>query len=188
MAVLALVAALPVHGDQEVWNSAHVVGGDYGRCYAKSVPSESYRGKGVTRVFRVSDSEDALVQSYNWFSQQIHIACNLSNGLTPTGISVVRFGPWARGHRASADQLAIAFYFKGGTLKEYSTLDIAGCAENVSASVSHYTVIEEVIGYRWLGGNRASFDVKTTDGKTLSFDPATGEFRKSAEAGRQLGR
>lgn len=148
-----------------------------GAATPKSIPAESYGGKGTTHVLRVTDSRDTLAHSYDWFSQTIHIACNVSDDLTPTGISVVRFGPWARGHTASASHLAIGFYFKEKKLKEYSTLDIAGSPENVSASVSHYTVFEEVLGYRWLSGNKAVFDVKTTDGRTLSFDPATGELR-----------
>jgi len=69
----------------------------------------------------------------------------------------------------------------GGDAKEYSTLDIAERADNVSASVSHYTVIEEGIGYRRLGGNKASFEVRTTDGRVLSFDAATGERKKTSD-------
>jgi hypothetical protein len=177
LVVTAIAAGGSAYGDQEASNTTHVVASQYGRCYAKSVPAESYGGKGTTHILRVTDSQDTLAHSYDWFSQTIYIACNVSDDLTPTGISVVRFGPWARGHTASLGHLAIGFYFKGKKLKEYSTLDIAGNPENVSASVSHYTVFEKVLGYRWLGGNRAVFDVKTTDGRTLSFDPATGELR-----------
>ncbi|MDA1314545.1 MAG: hypothetical protein O2968_14490 [Acidobacteria bacterium] len=179
VAVLAtlIAAAGAAYGDQEASNTAHVAASEYGRCYVKSVPAESYGGKGTTHVLQVSDSQDTVVHSYDWFSQRVQIACNVSDGLTPTGVSVVRFGPWARGRTASSEHLAIGFYFKGKKLKAYSTLDIAGDPENVSSSVSHYTVFEEVLGYRWLGGNKAVFEVKTTDGRTLAFDPATGELR-----------
>lgn len=175
VALLAtLIAAASAYADQEASNTTHVAASEYGRCYAKSVPTERYGAKGTTLVWQVSDAQDTLVHSYDWFSQRIHLACNVSDGLTPVGISVVRFGPWARGRAASREHFAIGFYFKGKKLKEYSTLDIAGDPENVSASVSHYTVIEEVLGYRWLEGNKAVFEVKTNDGRTLSFDAATG--------------
>ncbi|HUG81936.1 MAG TPA: hypothetical protein VML01_09750 [Bryobacterales bacterium] len=182
MRVVALLATLIAAGgaayaDEEASNTAHVAASEYGRCYAKSVPAESYGGKGTTNVFLVGDSQDTLAHSYDWFSQRVWIECNVSDGLTPTGVSVVRFGPWARGHAASSGHLAIGFYFKGKMLKDYSTLDIAGDPENVSTSVSHYTVFEEVRGYRRLGGNEAVFEVKTTDGRTLAFDAATGELR-----------
>ncbi len=91
------------------------------------------------------------------------------------GIAVVSMGPWARGHQASADALALAFHFDGKTVREYSTLDIAGRPDNVSASVSHYTVIEEVLGFRWVRGNEYVFEVRTTDGRMLAFDAVTGE-------------
>ncbi len=171
-----LLWALPALGDDEAGNVAVVRASEYGQCSAKSVPDELYGTAGTTTVFRVAKDKDMTVHSYDWFSQQIFIECNVSDSKTPTGVSVVRLGPWARGHAARADQLAMGFYFKGQMLKEYSTLDIAGSPENVSASVSHYTVIEKVLGYRRLGGNRASFDVKTVDGRTISFDASSGEM------------
>lgn len=149
---------------------------EYGQCYAKSVPDELYGSAGSTTVFLVGKDRDVPAHSYDWFSQQIFIECNVSDSITPTGVSVVRLGPWSRGHVAGADQLAIGFYFKGQMLKEYSTLDIAGSPENVSTSVSHYAVFEKVLGYRQLGGNRALFNVETVDGRTISFDAVSGEI------------
>ena len=89
---------------------------------------------------------------------------------------MVRLGPWPRGHKATSDHLAIGFNFKGNVLREYSTLDIAGAPDKVSRSVSHYTVIRKVLGFRSLGGNEYAFDIETTSGKTLSFDPSSGEI------------
>ena len=168
----------PLYGDQEAGNTPHVRASEYGRCYAKSVPHESYGSEGVTQIFRVGEDKDVLLHVYPWFSQSIHLVCNVSDSKTPVGVSVVRFGPWARGRQAREDHLAVGFYFKGTKVKEYSTLRIAGTPDNVSASVSHYTVIDEVIGFRWLRANEYAFDVRTTDGRTLSFDPVTGEVRE----------
>lgn len=108
--------------------------------------------------------QDSLLASYDWFSRRIFLECNVASGDGPVALSVVRFGPWARGQEAKAQDLALAFYRGPRLLRRYSTLDIAGRPSNVSASVSHYTVIDSVIGYRWVDGNRYRFDVRRTDG------------------------
>ena len=174
--ILLAAACCPLYGDEEGSNIPHVQAAQYGQCYAKSVPAELYGSKGTTHVFRVGRDRDVPLTTYDWFSQRIYLTCNVSDNKTPVGVSVVRLGPWPRGHAASADHLSIAFYFKGKELRKYSTLDIAGKPDNVSRSVSHYTVIEKVLGYRRLSGNQSAFEVGTTDGRLVSFDLATGEI------------
>lgn len=176
MRVLLLAALLsaPLRADEEAANTAHVAASEYGRCYAKSVPAESYGNRGKTQVFRVTEDEDELVESYDWFSQSIYLVCNASDSTGPTGIALVSLGPWPRGEAANADTLALGFHYKGRTVREYSTLDIAGRAENVSRSVSHYTVIGEVAGFQRTRGNEYVFEIRTTDGRTLRFNAATG--------------
>jgi hypothetical protein len=102
--------------------------------------------------------------------------CNVGRPNEQVGTSVVQFGPWARGSRANANDLALAFYFGGKLARRYSTLDIAGSPDHVSSSVSHYTVISRVEGYKWRGSNFYAFEVVTVDGRTLSFDPTTGDM------------
>ncbi len=181
--------------DQEASNVAHVAAGPYGRCYAKSIPRHDYdpeggtRQQGRTEIYQVADSEDVLVQQYDWFSQVLFVRCR--NGSEPV---VVRVGPWHRGHNPRLDHLAIAFYQGGKLIKRYSTLDIAGNEKaekgafskykNVSASVSHYTVfaslpeltkITETIGSTFT----QDWVIKATtiDGRALVFDIETGELR-----------
>ena len=162
--------------DQEASNVPHVTASDAGRCYAKSIPADLYGGEGTTTVYRVESGPDVRLHTFEWFTQQLYIECNVAPADGAVGVSVVRFGAWARGREARSDELAIAFYFDGRLRKRYSTLDIAGTPENVSTSVSHYTVFEAVDAYRSTGaGNRFEFVVQTTDGRTLHFDPATGE-------------
>ena len=163
--------------DDEASNVPHVAASSYGRCYAKAVPDSLYGQAGRTRAYWVRARQDSLLASYDWFSQRIFLECNVASGDGPVALSVVRFGPWARGQEAKAQDLALAFYRGPRLLRRYSTLDIAGRPSNVSASVSHYTVIDSVIGYRWVDGNRYRFDVRRTDGQVLSFDPATGGRR-----------
>ena len=174
---IALTAvAVAVRADSEAPNTAHVAASEYGRCYVKSVPDDWHGQKGTTRVYQVGAAEDTLLHTFDWFSQRIHIECFVSPPSGPVQTAVVRFGPWARGHQANDRQLALAFYFGGELKRRYSTLDIAGTPDNVSRSVSHYTVIEAVDGFRWLGSaNRYEFVVRTSDGRTLRFDPSTGE-------------
>ena len=175
--VIVLAASCHLlYADQEASNIPHVQAAKHGQCYAKSVPAELYGSNGTTTILRVGRDRDIPLMAYDWFSQRTFLSCNVSDDKTPVGVSVVRLGPWPRGHAATADQLAIAFYFKGEELRTYSTLDIAGQPDNVSRSVSHYTVIEKVLGYKWLSGNRYAFEVRTTDGRLLSFDPATGDM------------
>jgi hypothetical protein len=177
MRALLLVAlvCVPLMADDEAGNSPHVATSEYGRCYAKSVPAERYGNDGTTQVFTVTEEEDLLVHTYDWFSWTIHLVCNASDSKRPTGIAAVSTGPWARGHEASADVLAVAFHFDGETVREYSTLEIAGTPANVSQSVSHYTVIEAVLGFRWVRSNEYVFEVRTVDGRLLAFDPITGD-------------
>lgn len=172
-ALLCLLGPL-LQADQEAGNVAHVQASEYGRCYAKSVPSERYGNSGTTTVFRVTRSADEPLHEFNWYAPQLRLACNVSDGKTPVGVSIVQFGPWQRGHQASKDHLALAFYFKGEKVAEYSTLDLSGAPANVSASVSHYVVITTIEGYEFQAGNQAVFRLKTQDGRTLSFDPTTG--------------
>jgi hypothetical protein len=178
-AVLLLVfaAAIPeAAADTEAVNQPQVTAGPYGECYVKSVPSGDWGQGGVTRLYRVTAQDDELVATYDWYSQQIHVRCHaMRNGVA--GVSVVRLGPWARGHEASSEDLALALYFDGEFLASYSNLDIAGTPDNVDASVSHYMVFEEVVGFRYGEADRYEFSIRASDGRILAFDTATGERR-----------
>lgn len=176
LTLLILVHTFVVFADDEASNVPHVTASQYGQCYARSIPAELYGEKGRTRVYRVGADNDVLLHTFDWFSQRIFLECNVSPQSGPVGVSLVRLGPWSRGHEASDDHLGIAFYFKGELVRKYSTLDLAGAAENVSGNVSHYRVIDSVDGYQSSGtGNRYEFVIRLTDEKILRFDPATGE-------------
>jgi hypothetical protein len=167
--LMMIFGAAPASADEEASNVAYVKTSKYGRSYAKCIPSEPYGSKGVTKVYLVREGEDQLESSYPWYSKEVYLSDR------PGGVSVVRLGPWARGQTAKREDLAIGFYFSGGTLKEYSTLDIAGMPDNVGRSVSHYTVFKEVAGYRETEGG-AAFDVVAVDGRVISFDVRTSEI------------
>ena len=174
---------------------ADVAAGPYGRCYAKSVPDHLYdpvdepRQQGRTMVYRVGNSQDVLVQTFDWFSQRLFVRCGAADN-----IAVVRIGPWHRGHDPHPDHLAIAFYKGGELVKRYSTLDISGVEKaqsgsqsiyrNVSASVSHYTAFgsaPEMVKITTVSGavfvDNWVIKAKTVDGRLLTFELETGGLR-----------
>ena len=185
--VFAAVAAVAAPGaprrDDEASNIPHVAASGYGRCYAKAVPDSLYGQRGRTLVYWVRAREDSLVARHEWYSQRVYLECNVAAPDGRVGLSVVRMGPWPRGGRARAEDLALAVYRDGRLLRRYSTLDLAGRPDRVAASVSHYQVIDSVLGYRELPGNRFHFVVRTVDGRSIAFDAATGARLASAGVG-----
>lgn len=165
--------------DDEAANSPYLASGARdpairGDCYVVARPDDDYEQTGTTEIYLYptpSFSKARPRMRYDWYSQRVYVDCGFSRQ-GKQGISVVRMGPWARGHLANERQLAIAFYLDGRMLARYSTLDIAGAPDNVLRSKSHYEVFGQVPG--WVDGNR-SFVVITVDGRKLSFDPATGK-------------
>jgi hypothetical protein len=167
--LIMIFGAAPASADDEASNVAYVKASKYGRSYAKCIPAELYGSKGWTKVYLVREGEDQLESSYPWYSNEVYLSD------MPGGVSVVRLGISVRGLSAKREDLAIGFYFSGKTLKEYSTLDIAGTPDNVGRSVSHYTVFKEVAGYRETKGG-AIFDVVAVGGRVSSFNVRTGEI------------
>lgn len=177
-AAILIILSPTAFADEEASNSVHVVSATYGTHYAKSIPAENSGTKGQTQIYRVTKDKDELEHTYDWFASQIYLQG------TAKGTAVVRLGPWARGHEAGKDDLAIAFYLNGKLLKGYSTLDIAGKPDKVQSSTSHYSVLGKVSGFRWIDSNDYAFDVTGPDDKTISFDISTGEIipREAARA------
>jgi len=188
LSALVCAASSDAYADCEVSNVPYVATDDYGRCFAHSIPDNFYGTDGRTDVYLVGDNRllgDGLtpLHSYDWFAQQIYVACNVSDGKGTVAPIVVQVGPWPRGHAPNDETLAIAFHYNGETLAEYSTLDIAdGDPANASCSVSHYTVIEKIEGFSGLYGEVARFTVTTVDGRRLSFDVTSGALIKTEKA------
>lgn len=171
--------AITALADQEASNRVYVKASTYGQFYAKCIPHERYGLKGTTKVYQVGKEEDVLIQTYDWYSPRIFLEGFLG---TPR-VYVVQMGPWQRGRKASAEHHAIAFYKNDKLLKKYSTLDIAGAEDNVSSSVSHYTIFSKVLGFRRPFGDQLIFDVETHGGRIISFDTETGTvITKNEEA------
>jgi hypothetical protein len=186
-----LLSAWRLHADSESGNWPFVAAATtdgttwHGGYYAKCIPGKLFGTNGVTRVYRVEKERDVLVHTYDWYSAHIYVSG------ANRKVSVVRFGPWSRGHRASSNDLALALYYDGKLLRSYSTLDIAGRTDNVQSSVSHYGWYKRVIGY----GHNASppsvnltygFSIETLDSRTLCFDVTTGELLKNARRVRSI--
>jgi hypothetical protein len=179
------MACAVLAADQEASNTPFIRADQWGRCYAKAVPSESYGAKGTTKVYMVQPGDDALLYTFDWYSNNIYLQCVVGRPNEQIGLSLVRFGPWARGRDASTEDVALAFYFRGQLVRQYSTLDIAESAANVSRSRSHYSVIKTVYGYRPQRSTFSTFEVLTADGRRLVFDPTTGAILSTSNPARQ---
>jgi hypothetical protein len=125
-------------------------------------------------LFTCHYTSDKLAYTYDWYAGRLFLECNVGAAGEPAEFTIARLGPWSRGQRASASDLAIAFYRGDRLLKRYSSLDIAGSADNVSASESRYSVFESYDGFHWKTGNEYAFHAWIVDGRELSFDAATG--------------
>jgi hypothetical protein len=176
-AALGWLALTPGAADQEGGNRAYVTASESGQFYAKSVPREAYGLEGSTRIYQVGSPDDVLLHTYDWYTPRIF----LEGFLGTRDVYVVQTGPWPRGARASPDHLALAFHKNGAPIRRYSTLEIAGRPENVSASVSHYVVFRRLAGFRRPYGNQLVFDAELHDGRTLTFDADTGAIWSRAE-------
>ena len=150
--------------DDEASNRPYVTASEGGQFYARSIPAESYGLRGRTEIYRVAE-KDRLLHTYDWYSPRLFL-----EGRGEGSVTVIQMGPWHRGHQATKEALALAIHRDGALLRRYSTLDIAGAPDNVSASVSHYVVFEEIHGIRADRGGLSWFETRTTDGRTLTFD------------------
>jgi hypothetical protein len=137
--------------------------------YVKSVPDESYGQKGKTQVFSVGRESDKLIGEYGWYANEIWIG-------GPGDATLVRFGPWPRGHQPQDGDLAIGIYRNGKTIREYSTAEMQNAGSGVSKSVSHYQVFTQRLGFRWVTDNTHVFEVKGASGKLFTFDLETGNI------------
>lgn len=151
----------------------HVVAGESGTCYARSIPEKGGgdAASGKTTVYLVTEDEDRELYSFDWYSPILYISCNSGESTDPLNIAVVRRGgPWPAEGGPSEEHTALEFYFRGELQRRYSTLDIARNAENVLRTVSWYFVFDSV-GFE----DPDLFSALTTDGRTMFFDPTTGE-------------
>jgi len=171
--------------DDEAYPTIHVAanGPWYAKCVPVDVPNHADRinpddlqWKGKTFVYMAKADRDELLYTFDWFSPKIYIS---RHG------DIVRIGKWPEGTKASAKALAISFYSSGKLAAAYSTLDLAGSERNVQASVSHHTVIQEIVGFvrifKKVGRDTLTndpgygFEIVLHDGQRLVFDPSTGK-------------
>jgi len=167
-AAMALLLGMRAWADSEAPNRVYVTAAPYGQFYAKSIPEGRGDTEGRTEIYQVGEP-DKLIHTYPWYSQNVYLF-----GWSGGDVYAVQTGPWQRGYEASSEHLALAFYRNGALVKKYSTLDIAGKPNNVSRSISHYTVIREIIGFSRPVGQTVYLEVRTEDGRVLAFDLTTG--------------
>lgn len=171
LAVLLISTNMIARADQEASNGPLVRASTYGVIYARSVPDEDYGQEGTTLVYYVGYDEDTLLSIYDWYASEIYIGgCG--------DATVVRFGPWHRGREPRDDHLAIGIYRDGVTVAEYSTLELYEMGNGISASVSHYQIFQDRLGFRWIDGNSYVYEVEGMSGDMFIFDLDTGDIIK----------
>jgi hypothetical protein len=172
--------------DQEPSRILYVVAN--GAWYAKCIPLGKYsplssssneHERGKTLIYLAGNEMDRLIYTLDWYSPRIFITGKGG------GVSIVRLGKWPSGQKASEKDLAISFYRKDKIIASYSTLDLAGAESNVSTSVSHYTVIKEIVGFvnifKRIGRDTLTndpdygFEVVLHDDRHVVFDLNTGK-------------
>ena len=168
--IAALTWALPAWGDEEASNRIYLTTSQGGQFYARSIPAESWGSKGRTEIYQVG-AKDTLLHTYDWYSPQVYL-----EGSRGGSVHVVQMGPWHRGREANERDLALAIYQDGKLLKKHSTLAIAGAPGNVSASMSHYVVFEDIKGFQADRGGFYFFEAEAIDRKRLRFDVETGQI------------
>lgn len=169
LATLLISYTMIANADQEASNGPLVRSSDYGIIYAKSIPEEDYGQEGTTLIYSVGFDEDILISEYDWYASEIYIGgCG--------DATIVRFGPWHRGREPQDDHLAIGIYRDGETIAEYSTMDLFEMGSGVSASVSHYQIFQNHLGFKWIDGNSYLYEVEGMSGEVFSFDLDTGEI------------
>ncbi len=164
--IFAMIPAI-IYADSEARNSVIVKSATSHSRYAKSIPADHYGQRGKTYIYKVEKGEDKLECEYNWYSASIYLG-GIWDG------SLVRFGPWNRGHKPSDDHFAIGFYRNGKTIKEYSAMDIIKAGSGLSGSISHYQVFGKRIGFRRWQNNTFVFEVHGAKGKLFTFNVDTG--------------
>jgi hypothetical protein len=180
LVIAALVSGLAA-ADQEAPNQPYVTASASGAFYARSVPSEAYGEAGQTTVYRVGSAEDRVLYTFPWYAPQIHL-----EGLGFNTVSVVRLGPWARGSEPQAADIAFALYKNEALVRSVSAVDLVGLGAKPQSSISHYTLIDKIVGIRRPWGNQLVFEVVVAGDKRLIFDLATGEVLAPDEESLQI--
>jgi hypothetical protein len=145
--------------------------------YAKCIPGDARGNTGRTLIYKVGAERDELVDTYDWYSWDVH---PLS---TNEGTYVVRFAGGFRGHEPRAEDLAVGFYAHGKLIKAHSALDLVKDPAGVETSVSHYQWCRRLVGFGWLTSLQSKvlkfgFSVETVGKRVLCFDAKTGELLK----------
>jgi hypothetical protein len=172
IAFMLLVMNRITNADEEVANWPILHSSESGTTYAKSLPDSYIGQKGKTKVFSVGRQNDSLICEYDWYAHEFYIGGN-------DGSTLIRFGPWHRGHELQKDHLAIGIYRNGKTVRDYSTVEMAKIGSGVSTSKTHYQVFKQRLGFRWLK-NTYVYQIKGVSGKVFTFNVDNGTVLESA--------
>lgn len=174
-AVLLVLGALSLaRSDEQRAPFGHVTSSASGQIYFRMVPPRG-DAPGHGALYRVGQTgEDERVWSVKgWYAQRVFVPDD--------GRSLVRLGDWPFGLAPQDTHLGVAFYQAGKLVKKYSTKDLVKDVSKVRPSVSHYQFFDwedppALVSLHVNGSYHHVFRLRSIDGITYLFDPATGEI------------
>ena len=158
-------ASVQARTDDFPQNSVYVKSSPNGLIYAKAIPAAPFGSKGITKIYAVREGEDQLIESYNWYAEQIDL------NITSQGITVVRFGSWRRDRKS--EELAIGFYLSGKTVREYTGGEIHDITRRAGFhGLLRFPQVSSLQG-GWLVRNGYAFSV-SSNGYIIRFNTVRG--------------
>lgn len=139
--ILFLVQTSFVLADQEGPQTTKITASSQGNHFFKMVAQKKhFDGKkfvidreayGVCYKVNKEGDLKEVWKTKGWYSSEVF----LSND----GKYLVRMGPWNRGHKPNANDLAVAFYKDGVQIKKYATTELVKNLKSIVHWVSHYS-------------------------------------------------
>ncbi|MDJ0976182.1 MAG: hypothetical protein QNJ98_17105 [Planctomycetota bacterium] len=183
VAIVCLTASVAL-SDSEMAPYGHVTSSESGRHYFRMAPPrKDAPARGTLVRVRPDGKDEPLWSVEGWYAFRVFVARH--------GESVVRLGNWPRGMGPKAEHLAVAFYKDGKEVKRYSTKDLIQDVSKVRPSVSHYQFYDwndppALVSMHVDGSYQHVFRLRTIDGITYLFEPATGRIVNQSPSAKDV--
>ncbi|MFH1034073.1 MAG: hypothetical protein V1806_06155 [Pseudomonadota bacterium] len=164
---MCLVGAAPAGADTPARNRAYVVESPGGLVALEMTPAEdrgeSGRGQGVAK----DKATGRVLWTLDWYASKGK-ALPLDDGL-----SLIRFGPWARDRQAFSD-LAVAFYRQGREVRRYQVADLLRRPDKILRTASHYFWMDRVYALG-MSPDQGRLTIFLIDGGVAQFATDSGQ-------------
>lgn len=167
MMLLAVFAAVDANACKRSGNRANVTAMDEGIFYARSVPATIAGIEGKTDIYKVGNSEDERIDSYNWFNRnKLVLAWSPKTGQ----VAILKYDP----ENAEA---ALEFYMGGKFLKRYSLAALKGLGIKTINTYCALQLDLKILGQEQMPNtNDYVFKIDFGSSSIKMFDITTGEL------------